>query len=88
LGEKWVAELARAYLVLDSKEHLPSIVAKIERDAAREAEERAKAPVVVEEGVYLDRKWRRYSTGFVEAETLGGRMQRFGSLEEFKRFIA
>jgi hypothetical protein len=40
LGDKWVDELARAYLVLNDKQYLPSIVQKIIADARKEDEQR------------------------------------------------
>lgn len=39
-GQKWVDEFARAYLKLNDKSYLPSIVKKIIADARREDEER------------------------------------------------
>jgi hypothetical protein len=40
LGDKWVEELARAYLVLNDKQYLPGIVKKIIEDAKNENEQR------------------------------------------------
>lgn len=88
LGERWIAELGREYLLINSKEYLPRIIAKIRDDAAREAEEMRNRPYVVEEGFFNKRKWRRFNTGEVEAESLGGGTRRFASLDEFKAFIS
>jgi len=43
-GDKWVDELARAYLTLEDKQYLPNILKNIISDANREADERQDNP--------------------------------------------
>jgi Ribonuclease G/E len=47
---------------------------------------RPKPRVVVEEGVFLGRAWRRYADGGVEGETVRG-MEAFRDLESFRSFV-
>src|SRR5207253_389342 len=44
LDEKWIDELARAYLVLNDKQYLPNIVQKIISDAQSEQSQRQGKP--------------------------------------------
>lgn len=43
LGDKWVDEFARAFLILNDKRYLPDIVQKIIADAKGEAERAERA---------------------------------------------
>jgi hypothetical protein len=46
LGDKWVDELARAYLILDDKRYLPNILKKISAAAQEEAERAPKSAAI------------------------------------------
>lgn len=63
-------------------------MATAEEDSAVRADsDEDRGRVVVEEGVYRKRKWQRYNTGEVEAESLTGAMKQFASFEEFKAYV-
>lgn len=88
LGDKWSEMLANEYMTINSKEYLSRIVARIKETARLESIEMAEPAVIIEEGVYRNRKWRRLKSGKVEGELAGGRMKEFASLDEWKRYIS
>ena len=89
LGDKAVDEFAHAYLALNDKSYLPSIVKKIIVDARAEAErnEVERGAFVVAQGSYRSRNWKRYSNNVVEGEIASGEYRKFESYDAFKSYI-
>lgn len=86
LGQKWEARFAAAYLALNDKNYISTILQKITAEARQEAEALRSMPKMIDSGVHKGRQWRRFDNGVVEADAPAG-LKSFKSIEDMRAYF-